>query len=250
MVIDMNRENTPESAPENRESLGNSDGATWVGSEPKAVLGPPAKQGLYDPQFEHDACGVGFVVDIKGRKSHKILQQGIQVLRNLDHRGACGCEVNTGDGAGVLMQMPHKFIADICKKLRVKLPEPGYYGSGLIFLPRNPTKRRKLEERFEQIVRSEGQALLAWHTVHTDNSSLGETAKSAEPFMRQVIIGRSADIKTDMDFERKLYVIRKRAYSEIRASTLDGAEFWYLASLSCKTFVYKGMLLTEQLDNY
>src|SRR5688572_22270723 len=115
---------------------------SWVGSEPKPMLGPPAKQGLYDPAFEKDACGVGFVVDIKGRKSHKILQQGIQVLRNLDHRGACGCEVNTGDGAGVLMQMPHKFIADVCKKARIELPAPGHYGSGILFLPRNPIKRR------------------------------------------------------------------------------------------------------------
>ena len=228
----------------NKEPVGN-----WVGSEP-ANLGPPKKQGLYDPAFEHDACGVGFVVDIKGRKSHKLLEQGIQVLRNLDHRGACGCEVNTGDGAGVLLQMPHKFIADVCKKARIALPPPGQYGSGLVFLPRNPTKRRKLEERFEQVVRSEGQTLLGWHTVHTDNSMLGETAKSAEPFIRQVFIGCGSDITDEAALERKLYVIRKRAYSEIRASTIDGAEFWYLPSLSCKTFVYKGMLLTEQLDQY
>jgi glutamate synthase (NADPH) large chain len=215
-----------------------------------ARLGPPAKQGLYDPAFEHDACGVGFVVDIKGRKSHKILQQGIQVLRNLDHRGACGSEVNTGDGAGVLMQMPHKFIAEVCKQTNIALPEAGQYGSGMVFLPRNPTKRRRLEERFEQVVRSEGQTLLGWRTVPTNNSSLGETAKAAEPFMRQVFIGRSADITDELSFERKLYVIRKRAYTDIRASTIDGAEFWYLPSLSCKTFVYKGMLLTEQLDQY
>jgi glutamate synthase (ferredoxin) len=240
--IDMNRES--DRAPSEN------SGGTWVGSEPKPLLGPPPKQGLYDPQFEKDACGVGFVVDIKGRKSHKILEQGIQVLRNLDHRGACGCEVNTGDGAGVLMQMPHKFIADLCKKARIALPAAGQYGSGILFLPRNPTKRRKLEERFEQIVRSEGQSLLGWHTVLTNNSMLGETAKSAEPFMRQVFIGRSAEIKDEMEFERKLYVIRKRAYTEIRTSTIDGAEFWYMPSLSCKTFVYKGMLLTEQLDQY
>src|SRR5215831_4781959 len=201
----------------NTSPIGGTSGESRESPQPR--LGPPAKQGLYDPAFEHDACGVGFVVDIKGRKSHKILQQGIQVLRNLDHRGASGCEVNTGDGAGVLMQMPHKFIADICKKARIALPAPGQYGSGLLFLPRNPTKRRKLEERFEQIVRSEGQTLLGWHTVPVDNSMLGETAKSAEPFIRQVFIGRGAELKDEMAFERKLYVIRKRAYTEIRTST-------------------------------
>jgi glutamate synthase (NADPH) large chain len=215
-----------------------------------AQLGPPRKQGLYDPANEHDACGVGFVVDIKGRPSHKILEQGIQVLKNLDHRGACGCEVNTGDGAGVLMQMPHKFFADVCSKADIALPEAGQYGSGMVFLPRNPTKRRRLEERFEQVVRSEGQTILGWRTVPTNNTMLGETAKAAEPFMRQVFIGRGPDITDDLSFERKLYVIRKRAYSEIRSSTIDGAEFWYLPSLSCKTYVYKGMLLTEQLDQY
>ncbi len=117
---------------------------------PRSVtqLGPPPKQGLYDPAFEKDACGVGFVVDIKGRKSHRILQQAIEVLENLDHRGACGCEINTGDGAGVLMQMPHAFLREVGKKARITLPEAGQYGAGIVFLPRNPTKRRKLEEAF------------------------------------------------------------------------------------------------------
>ncbi len=213
-------------------------------------LGPPAKQGLYDPQFEHDACGVGFVVDIKGRKSHRILQQAIQILRNLDHRGACGCEANTGDGAGVLLQMPHGFLQEVCKKARIALPAPGEYGCGLVFLSRNPTTRRKLEEKFASIVQSEGQTLVGWRTVPTDNSSLGETAKASEPFIRQIFIGRGADTKSELEFERKLYVIRKRAYSEIRTSTQDGAEFWYVPSLSHKTIVYKGMLLTEQLADY
>jgi glutamate synthase (NADPH) large chain len=213
-------------------------------------LGPPAKQGLYDPRFEHEACGVGFVVDIKGRKSHSILQQGIAVLRNLDHRGACGCEANTGDGAGVLLQMPHGFLQQECEKLRIDLPASGHYGTGLVFLPRNPTKRRRLEERFEKIVRSEGQSILGWRTVPTANASLGETALASEPFMRQVIIGRSEELIDEMAFERRLYVIRKRAYSEIRTSTMDGAEYWYIASLSHKTLVYKGMLLTEQLAEY
>ncbi len=149
----------------------------------------PGKQGLYDPQFEHDACGVGFVVDIKGRKSHKILQHAIQVLRNLDHRGASGAETNTGDGAGVLLQMPHAFFKEVARKARLNLPPPGAYGSGIIFLPRNPTSRRRLEEHFEQIVQSEGQTLIGWRTLPTDNSMLGDTARNSEPVMRQVFIG-------------------------------------------------------------
>jgi glutamate synthase (ferredoxin) len=212
--------------------------------------GPPPRQGLYDPWFEKDSCGVGFVVDIKGRPSHEILRQGIEVLRNLDHRGACGCEVNTGDGAGVLLQMPHRFMQLVCDEARITLPAPGHYGVGMVFLPRNVSKRRRLEEKFEQIVQSEGQELLGWRTVPTSNKTLGETARACEPFVRQVFIGRGTGVPDDMTFERKLYVIRKRAYSEIRTSTLDGAEFWYIASLSHKTLVYKGMLLTEQLTEY
>ena len=217
---------------------------------PRRSPGQPEKQGLYDPWFEHEACGVGFVVDVKGRKSHRILQQAIQVLRNLDHRGACGCEVNTGDGAGVLIQMPHAYFQQVAKKDRLPLPGPGGYASGLVFLPRNPTKRRRLTEVFEHIIQSEGQTVLGWRTVPTDNSSLGETARASEPFIRQVFIGRDPAIQDDMVFERKLYIIRKRAYSEIRTSTIDGAEYWYLPSLSFKTIVYKGMLLTEQLSQY
>ncbi|HLS82486.1 MAG TPA: glutamate synthase large subunit [Steroidobacter sp.] len=212
--------------------------------------GLPPKQGLYDPAYEHDACGVGFVVDIKGRKSHEILRQGLQVLTNLDHRGACGSEPNTGDGAGVLLQMPHRFLVEACKKNGIVVPEPGEYGCGVIFLPRNATLRRRIEERFEQIVQSEGQNIIGWRTVPTRNSMLGDTAKYCEPFMRQVFIGRNPDITDELAFERKLYVIRKRAYSEIRASTMEGAASWYVASLSQKTIVYKGMLLTQQLAEY
>ena len=217
---------------------------------PRRSPGAPAKQGLYDPWFEHEACGVGFVVDIKGRKSHRILEQAVQVLRNLDHRGACGCEVNTGDGAGVLIQMPHAFLREVMRKNHLQLPEPGEYGSGLIFLPRNPTRRRRIVEEFEQIVQSEGQVVLGWRTVPTNNASLGETAKAGEPFIRQVFIGRGPGVRDEMEFERKLFIIRKRAYSEIRESTIDGAEYWYVCSLSHKTIVYKGMLLTEQLTQY
>jgi glutamate synthase (ferredoxin) len=219
------------------------------GSRPQQTGFPP-KQGLYDPWFEHDACGVGFVVDIKGRKSNQILQQAIQVLRNLDHRGASGSEANTGDGAGVLLQIPHAFLSEVCKKTRIALPGPFEYGCGLVFLPRNPNHRRRLEERFEQIIQSEGQVFLGWRTVPANSSSLGDTARSCEPFIRQVFIGRNRGLTDDLAFERKLYVIRKRAYNEIRAGGLDGGEYWYLPSLSCRTIVYKGMLLTEQLAEY
>ena len=221
-----------------------------IPAAPLSGPGRPAKQGLYDPWFEHDACGVGFVVDMKGRQSHSILQHGLQILTNLDHRGASGAEVNTGDGAGVLLQMPHKFFAESARKARLTLPAAGEYGAGLIFLPRNPAVRRKIEQKFEQIVQSEGQVFLGWRTVPVDNSSLGDTAKACEPFMRQAFVGRHPDLKDNLIFERKLYLIRKRAYSEIRTSTMSGAELWYVASLSCKTIVYKGMLLTTQLEKY
>ncbi|MBP7142976.1 MAG: glutamate synthase large subunit [Opitutaceae bacterium] len=220
---------------------------------PKTSLQPaglPKKQGLYDPWFEHDACGVGFVVDIKGRKSNKIVQDGLQILRNLDHRGASGAEVNTGDGAGILIQMPDAFFQDACRNSRINLPPAGEYGCGLIFLPRNPNVRRRIEERFEQIVQAEGQAFLGWRTVPTNSASLGDTALSCEPFMRHAFIGKGPDIADSAAFERKLFVIRRRTYSEIRTSTLSGAETWYVASLSHKTLVYKGMLTTDQVDQY
>ncbi|MBM3854017.1 MAG: glutamate synthase large subunit, partial [Verrucomicrobia bacterium] len=198
----------------------------------------------------HEACGVGFVVDLHGRKSHQIITDGLQILRNLDHRGASGAEVNTGDGAGILLQMPHAFLVEACQAAHISLPPAGQYGCGLIFMPRNAAMRRKIEERFEQVVHSEGLQFLGWRTVRTNNTMLGETAKSVEPFMRQAFIGRPAGLTDDMAFERRLYVVRKRGYAEIRTSTLPGAEYWYIASLSFKTLVYKGMLTTEQLDQY
>src|SRR6478609_5414135 len=219
-------------------------------STPTASSGLPRKQGLYDPWFEHDACGVGFIVDMKGRRSHRIVADGLQILRNLDHRGASGAEINTGDGAGILIQLPHKFFVEGCKSsLRFTLPAAGQYGAGLIYLPRNASVRRKVEEKFEQLVQSEGCTFLGWRTVPTKNASLGDTAKSSEPFMRQFFIARPEGLD-ELGFERKLYVIRKRAYSEIRTSTLPGSETWYTASLSARTLVYKGMLTTDQVDNY
>jgi glutamate synthase domain-containing protein 2/glutamate synthase domain-containing protein 1/glutamate synthase domain-containing protein 3 len=212
--------------------------------------GSPPKQGLYDPQYERDACGVGFVVNVKGRKSNEIIRQALTVLFNLNHRGACGCEVNTGDGAGILTQMPHSFLAKECDSLNIPLPNPGHYGAGIVFVPHDRTMRRRFEKMFEAIAAEEGQEVIGWRTVPTDNSSLGSTARSSEPYMRQVFVKRSPAISDDMEFERKLYVIRKRAFSGIRQSGLKDCHHWHVATLSYKTMVYKGMLLTEQLPKY
>ena len=210
----------------------------------------PGKQGLYDPAHEHDACGVGFVANVKGRKSHALVEQGLQILQNLDHRGACGSEVNTGDGAGILIQLPHEFLIEAAKSVGIELPPEGHYGVGMVYLPPDPRQRRKVEQAFEKIIHSEGQDFLGWRTVPVDGSSLGETAQASEPHIRQVFIGRAAGLADQMAFERKLFVIRKRSYSEIRCSTMDGAQYWYVCSLSSRTLVYKGMLLTEQVGKY
>ncbi|MGO8931329.1 MAG: glutamate synthase large subunit [Limisphaerales bacterium] len=213
--------------------------------------GPPAKQGLYDPRFEHEACGVGFVVNIKGRKSHAIIQQALQVLLNLNHRGACGCEANTGDGAGILIQPPHEFLKLVAREARVTLPEAGGYGVGMVFLPQAAAQRGECEKVFEGIAAEEGQPVLGWRTIPTSNVTLGATALASEPLMRQVFLARNARLSDDMAFERKLYVIRKRAENAIRYSgKVAGGDFFYVSSLSYKTVVYKGMLLTEQLCQY
>jgi glutamate synthase (ferredoxin) len=167
----------------------------------------PSKQGLYDPQFERDACGIGFVVNIKGKKSHEIVAQSLEVLNNLNHRGACGCEANTGDGAGVLIQLPHGFLKKAAAKEKIVLPDPGLYGVAMMFLPQNADDRRNAEKQFEQLVAEEGQTFLGWRTVPTNNSALGLTARAGEPFMRQAFIAKGKNVK-DGDawaFERVLY---------------------------------------------
>src|SRR6202453_3078048 len=216
----------------------------------RPLNGLPPKQGLYDPQFEHDACGVGFVVNIKGRKSHKTIRDGLTVLVNLNHRGACGCEANTGDGAGILMQTPHAFFKEVTRRDKIKLPPLGEYGVGMVFLPRDPNERRTCETLFENIVVEEGQEFFGWRNVPTDNSTLGATARAGEPSVQQAFIRRNAKLQDEMAFERKLYVIRKRAERAIRYSGVKGGHWFYTSSLSCRSLVYKGMLLTEQMDEY
>jgi glutamate synthase (ferredoxin) len=211
---------------------------------------PPPKQGLYDPQFEHDSCGVGFVVNIKGRKSHAIVQQALQVLLNLKHRGACGCEANTGDGAGILMQVPHAFLKEACRELKIALPGQGKYGVGLVFLPSNPVERYKCEKLFEEIVATEGLRLLGWRTVPTEHGALGQTAIASEPVVRQVFIARPRELGDGLAFERKLYVIRKLAERGIRAAGIQGGDKFYICSLSYKTLIYKGMLTPDQVEQY
>ena len=210
---------------------------------------PPA-QGLYDPQFEHEACGVGFLVNFKGRKSHQIVTDAIRILENLDHRGACGCETNTGDGAGILMQMPHGFLQHVGKESKLSIPSFGEYGAGIVYLSPDAAERAACEKVLEQIVAEEGQTVLGWRTVPTDNSSLGGVAKSSEPVMRQIFIGRSSKLADDMAFERKLYVIRKRATNKIRFGGVKGGNWFYVPSLSYKTMVYKGLLIPGQLHQY
>ncbi|MSP38220.1 MAG: glutamate synthase large subunit [Deltaproteobacteria bacterium] len=216
----------------------------------RSPAGVPKKQGLYDPRFEHDACGVGFVVNIKGEKSHEIVDQALTVLQNLDHRGACGCEENTGDGAGILMQIPHAFLKDACSGLGFQLPDPGEYGVGMIFSIDHREQRQQFEKILESIIAEEGQTCLGWRKVPTDNMYLGETAKASEPFVRQVFIGRAEAITDDLAFERKLFVIRRRAENAIRYAGLPGGEYFYVPSMSCRTLIYKGMLTPRQVATF
>src|SRR6266480_814013 len=210
--------------------------------------GPPPAQGLYDPRHEHDSCGVGFVVDIKGRKSHAIVRQGLLVLINLLHRGACGCEPNTGDGAGILLQMPDRFLRRECGRLGIPLSPPTEYGCGLVFLPRDPTQRQTVQVLLRSIVEEEGQRLLGWRVVPTDDRLLGATARSVEPHIEQVFIGRGAGVTDHARFERKLYVIRKLFERAVAALDIPENTFAYLPSLSSNTLIYKGMLSADQIE--
>jgi glutamate synthase (ferredoxin) len=212
--------------------------------------GLPPRQGLYDPGYEHDACGMGFVANIKGIKSNDILHKALTVLDNLDHRGARGAELNTGDGAGILMQIPHGFLEKECGKDNIVIPPAGNYGVGMIFMSNDPVKRGKCVLELERIVREEGQIMLGWRDVPTNDCTLGETAKMEQPYIRQVFVAKNPEIKDVMSFERKLYIIRKRAESEVRANCLPDGGAFYFASFSCRTIVYKGMLIPEQIAQY
>jgi glutamate synthase (NADPH/NADH) large chain len=210
----------------------------------------PLKQGLYDPANEHDACGVGFVANVKGRKSHEIVQQGLRILENLTHRGAVGADPCAGDGAGLLIQLPDEFLRAECSTLGITLPETGDYGVGMLFLPQPETTRTQCEQLIEQTIAEEGQGVLGWRDVPTNNDGLGVSVKLVEPVIRQIFISRGDNCSTDDDFERKLFIIRKRVEHAVRDSGLEGSECFYVPSFSARTICYKGMLLANQVNTY
>ncbi len=200
-------------------------------SRVRVIHGMPSAQGLYDPAQEHDACGIGFVASVRGEKSHDIVRKGVQVLLNLAHRGACGCDAETGDGAGILIQIPHKFYARECAKLGFELPEPGNYGVGVTFLPVEKHPRLQCEGILERIVQEEGLTLLGWRDTPCYASAIGRVARASQPYIQQIFVGRPANLDEDA-FERKLYIVRKRAENEVRQSDIeDDAATFYIPSL-------------------
>ena len=212
--------------------------------------GMPEQQGLYSPSNERDACGLGFVAHIKGKKSHQIVQQGLQILANLTHRGATGYDPKLGDGAGILIQMPDAFMRKEATKLGINLPAVGSYACGTAFLPQTKNGREACESIVARIIHEEAQTLLGWRDVPRDNSNIAQAAKDVEPVMRQVFIGRGENVADQNAFERKLFVIRKRIEHEVRALKLEDSAEFYFPSLSSKTIIYKGMLLANEVGVY
>jgi len=210
----------------------------------------PKREGLYDPEFEHDACGVGFVAHLKEGASHDIVQKGLTLLANLEHRGAVGAEKNSGDGAGILTQMPDKFLRRVLKEDGIDLPEFGHYGVGVVFLPKDPEAYAECKAIVEDCIEELGQEFIGWRKVPTANESLGETVKAIEPYIHQVIVKRNPELEDAEAFERKLFVIRKYAQSQVTSSPIRGTGYFYMPSMSYKTISYKGQLITEQLPLY
>ena len=216
----------------------------------RPLYGYPQKHGLYDPAYEKENCGVGFVANIKGKRSHQIVLDADHVLRRMNHRGACGSEPNTGDGAGMLTALPYEFLAKVAQQdLGATLPEPGRFAAGLVFLPVNEEDRRRCKETVEQIVAEQGQTIVGWRRVPVDpdKADVGPTARQSMPHIEQLFIAASGDLQGD-DFERQLYIIRKRASNQLRTDpTIEQAKLFYICSLSTKVIVYKGMLTGDQL---
>ena len=216
---------------------------------PYPFLSLPKTQGLYSPRYEHDACGVGFVANIEGHKSHDIVLKGIQILINLTHRGACGCDPETGDGAGILIQIPHAFFERECASLGFTLPAPGEYGVGMVFLPVDPQERMLCEGILEKAARAQGLTVLGWRDTPINGDTIGRVARASQPYIEQIFIRRSRGMDPDA-LERKLYVVRKRAEAAVAESDLKEKDFFYIPSLSSRTIVYKGLLLAPQITHF
>ena len=212
--------------------------------------GVPEAQGLYDPALDKDSCGVGFIADIKGRKSHKIVQDGLQILCNLEHRGAVGADPRMGDGAGILVQIPHKFFAKKAAELGFALPAPGEYAVGYLFMPTDKNWRQIIRDIYAEVVANEGLTLLGWRDVPTDNASLGESVKPTEPKHMQVFIGKGKKKIDENEFERRLYILRKAISNAIYKRRERRTSHYYPVSISCRTVIYKGMFLADQLGSY
>ena len=210
----------------------------------------PAVQGLYDPALGKGSCGVGFIADIKGRKSHKIVEDALSILCNLEHRGAVGADPRAGDGAGILVQIPHAFFSAAAEKLGFRLPAPGEYAVGALFMPRDRDWRQVIRDIYAEVVKREGMTLLGWRDVPTDNSTLGESVKPTEPVHQQVFIGRGKKIKDETEFERRLYLLRKSISNAIYQRRERRLAGYYPVSISCRTIIYKGMFLADQLGTY
>jgi len=212
--------------------------------------GVPEANGLYDPRLDKDSCGVGFIADIKGRKSHKIVEDAIAILCNLEHRGAVGADPRAGDGAGILVQIPDAFFKRKADELGIHLPPPGHYAVGVAFMPHDPEWRKVILDIYAEKVAREGLVLLGWREIPSDNSSLGESVKPTEPFHMQVFIGRGDTIENDDDFERKLYILRKVISDVVYRKRERRLANYYVVSMSCRTVIYKGMFLADQLGKY
>ena len=206
--------------------------------------------GMYSSQFEKDACGMGFVVNIKGKKSHDIIDDGLRILERLEHRGGAGADKDTGDGAGILVQIPHEFFKRECEVLGINLPAAGSYGVGMIFAHKYESLRNEQKRIFEEVVREEGQVVLGWREVPVDGTKVGKEAAAIRPWMIQILIGKGQDVTNNEEFERKLYVIRKLAEKRIVPLSKELSSDFYIASLSSKTIVYKGMLTPGQLRDF
>ena len=208
----------------------------------------PNARGLYDPRWEHDACGIGAVVNISGRRDHAIVEYGKQVLMNLMHRGAAGADESTGDGAGMLLQLPHGFFRAVTAEQGFEIPDPKQYGVAMLFLPQAEQARERCEQIIAELVAADGLKVLGWRDVPTDGSCLGAIARAAEPVVRQVFI--AGEGREDEDLERRLYVVRKRIERRVTETLGQHADHFYIPSMSCRTIVYKGMFLAPQLFAY